>query len=59
MYSFIEIEQIFRNCMNWNDLESVCKLFIGYVVPDGNLSFDKMNFISEKSMQRFRELENL
>lgn len=58
MYSFLEIEAIFRNCANWEDLENACNCFL-WVMADGDLSPTMRIFIAEQSQNRFREIENL
>lgn len=58
MYSFLEIEFIFRNCINWDDLQKVCNCFL-FVMADGDLTQEQRVFIAEKSNERFRQIENL
>ena len=58
MYSYLEIEAIFRNCANWEDLENACNCFL-WVMTDGDLSPTMRIFIAEQSQTRFREIENL
>ena len=58
MYSFLEIEFIFKNCLNWSELSRTCEAFL-LLIQDGDLSFEKRMFISEQSDKRFREIENI
>jgi hypothetical protein len=58
MYSFLEIEFIFRNCNNWEELAKACECLL-VVMADGDLLSAHRLFISEQSNKRFRELENL
>lgn len=58
MYSFLEIEAIFRNCKNWTELKQACDSFL-CVIADGDLAPEIRIFIAEKSQIRYREIENL
>lgn len=58
MYSFLEIEFIFRNCLNWEDLERACNSFLTVMI-DGDLTNDQRLFVAEKSQERYRQIENL
>lgn len=58
MYSFLEIEEIFRNCHSWAELDRCCKAFL-YVMFEGALSRDKVNFIREKSLERVKQLDQM
>jgi hypothetical protein len=58
MYCFLEIETIFRNCLNWEELERACNCFLSVMI-DGDLTNEHRLFIAEKSNERFRQIENL
>lgn len=58
MYSDREIETIFSNCMNWEDLELACCSFL-FLIADGALPLSQQIFIAEQSQIRFRQIENL
>jgi len=58
MYSFLEIEFIFRHCNNWDELARACEALL-YVMVDGDLLLEQRLFVKEQSNKRFRELEKL
>lgn len=58
MYSYLEIETIFNNCSSWDELQKVCSCFITLIAL-GDLSDNQKIFISLKSNERFRQIENL
>lgn len=58
MYSFLEIETFFRNCNTWAELDRCCKAFL-FVMFEGDLSRDKVDFIREKSLERVEQLDQM
>lgn len=58
MYSFLEIEAIFRNCQNWEELKKSCQCFL-WVLADGDITVEQKLFIQEQSNKRYREIENI
>lgn len=57
MYSFIEIETIFRNCLSVDELTRVNEAFTT-VIEDRDISNLKIFFIRKKRRLRLREIEN-
>lgn len=57
MYSFIEIETIFRNCLSIDELTRVNEAFTA-VIEDRDISNLKIFFIRKKRRLRLREIEN-
>lgn len=53
MYSFLEIEFIFKNCFSWTEIMKVCDCF-ALVQQDNDLSTDHLQFISEQ-LTNFRK----
>jgi hypothetical protein len=58
MYSFLEIEFIFKNCFSWEELMKACDCFL-FIIPDGDLPIEHRQFIAEQSSKRYRQIENL
>lgn len=58
MYSFLEIDFVFKNCLNWDELERACNCFLSVMI-DGDLTNEQRLYIAEKSNERFRQIENL
>ena len=56
MYSFIEIETIFRNCLSVDELTRVNEAFTT-VIEDRDISNLKIFFIRKKRRLRLREIE--
>lgn len=56
MYSFIEIETIFRNCHSIDELTRVNEAFTA-VIEDRDISNLKIFFIRKKRRLRLREIE--
>ncbi|MCB6097685.1 hypothetical protein [Flavobacterium psychrophilum] len=75
MYSINETRLIFARCKDYIELEKICDAFLliiydnnfsqkklDYIKLQAKIRFRQLkalNFILEKSMQRFKELENL
>jgi uncharacterized protein YjbK len=57
MYSFIEIEIIFKNCLSLDELNRVNEAFAS-VIEDRDISNLKIFFIRKKRRLRLREIEN-
>lgn len=58
MYSFLEIDFVFKNCLNWDELERACNCFLSVMI-DGDLTNEQRLYIAEKSNESFRQIENL
>ena len=56
MYSFIEIETIFRNCLSIDELTRVNEAFTA-VIEDRDISNLKIFFIRKKRRLRLQEIE--
>jgi hypothetical protein len=56
MYSNHEIDTIFSNCKNWDELEKACNAF-RHVIIDEKPSNLTIWFIKRKSLDRFNQLE--
>lgn len=57
MYSFLEIEIIFNNCISIDELKRVNEAFVT-VIEDRDISNLKIFFIRKKRKIRLREIEN-
>lgn len=57
MYSFLEIETIFNNCLSIDELNRVNEAFVT-VIEDRDISNLKIFFIRKKRRLRLREIEN-
>ena len=57
MYSFIEIETIYRNCLSVDELNRVNEAF-ATVIIDRDISNLKIFFIRKIRRLRLREIEN-
>jgi hypothetical protein len=57
MYSFLEIETIFNNCLSVDELNRVNNAFVP-VIEDRDISNLKIFFIRKKRRLRLREIEN-
>lgn len=58
MYTFLEIQQIFRSVNSWEELRKVSIAFVA-IIEDGDLSRNKKFYIAEQSAACLLKIENL